>query len=174
MAINQFKLLNQALFVGLSTDTKPSGASPGDTFLETDTGNQFLYNGAWVLNSPTRFNRDLPALLTLAAQGAGTVNSAAQSNQYGKGVIVGINTTIDAAGSYLVNIQGQDVASGVWYTIASTAAIVSAVFQQLTVYPGIPVLANVTINAALPRTWRVQAVVTTGPITATIGASVIV
>lgn len=111
-------------------------------------------------------------LLTLTAQGAGTVNSPSSVNPWGRGVTIGINTTVDAAGSYLVNIQGLDVASGTFYTIASTAAIAAVGFQTLTVYPGITATANVSVNAPLPRTWRVQAVVTTGPISATVGASV--
>jgi hypothetical protein len=118
-------------------------------------------------------NYDLSPALTLtgAATGA-TINSAAFSNPNGRGVIIGISTTVDA-GSYLINVQGQDVASGTWYTLASTAAIVSVVFQTLTVYPGLTAVANATITGILPKTWRIQAVVTTGPITATVGASVI-
>lgn len=112
-------------------------------------------------------------LITLAGQATGTtVNSPVQLNPWGRGVVLGINTTIDAAGSYVVNIQGLDVASGSFYTIASTAAIVAPAFSTLTVYPGVTVAANVALSFPLPRTWRVQAVVTTGPITATIGASV--
>jgi hypothetical protein len=112
-------------------------------------------------------------LITLTAQGSGTtVNGPLSVNPWGRGVTVGINTTVDTAGSYVVNIQGLDVASGQFYTIASSAAIAAAAFATLTVYPGITAVANVSINAPLPRTWRVQAVVTTGPITATIGASV--
>lgn len=116
-------------------------------------------------------NFDLSNGLTLSAAGTGTFNSGSFLNPNGRGIILGINSTINA-GSYLVNLQGQDVASGVWYTLASTAAIVSAVFQTLTVFPGLTAAANVTINGVLPRTWRIQAVVTTGPITATVGASV--
>jgi hypothetical protein len=111
-------------------------------------------------------------LLTLTAAAAGTFNGPLSLNPWGRGVTVGINTTIDAAGSYVVNIQGLDVASGQFYTIASSAALAAAAFTTLTVYPGVTVAANVAISAPLPRTWRIQAVVTTGPITATIGASV--
>ncbi len=100
------------------------------------------------------------------------MNSADQLNVNGRGVTLGINTTVDSAGSYLINIQGKDIASGTYYTIASTAAIIAAAFSTLTVYPGITVAANVALSAILPRTWRVQAVVTAGPITATVGAMV--
>src|SRR3990167_7386280 len=37
-------------FVGLSTDTKPTGPRAGSLFYETDTGAQYLYDGAaWQL-----------------------------------------------------------------------------------------------------------------------------
>lgn len=111
-------------------------------------------------------------LLNLVAAGAGTVNSPTQCNPWGRGVTVGINTTVDAAGSYVVNIQGYDVVSQTFYTLASSAAIAAAAFATLTVYPGVTVAANAAVSAPLPRSWRVQAVVTTGPISATVGASV--
>lgn len=111
--------------------------------------------------------------LTLTAAGAGTVNSGPFLNPNGRGVILGINTTTDAAGAYVINLQGQDVASGQWFTIASSPSIVAAAFSTLTVYPGLTAAANVAVNGILPRTWRVQAVVTTGPITATVGAAVV-
>lgn len=111
-------------------------------------------------------------LINLAAQGAGTVNSPIQCNPWGRGVTVGINTTVDAAGAYVVNVQGLDVASNTFYTLASTAAIAAVGFATLTVYPGVTVAANAAVSAPLPRSWRVQAVVTTGPISATVGATV--
>ena|SRR5271154_976451 len=113
------------------------------------------------------------SILTLTAAGTGTFNGTPQLNPWGNGVNIGINTTIDAAGSYLINLQGCDLVSGIYYTIASTPAIVAAGFSLLTVYPGIGTTPATSVNATLPRTWRVQAVVTTGPITATVGASVI-
>src|SRR5258708_3041306 len=102
-------------------------------------------------------------LLNLVAQGSGTtVNGPIQCNPWGRGVTVGINTTVDAAGSYVVNIQGLDTASNTFYTLASSAAIITPAFATLTVYPGVTVAANAAVSAPLPRSWRVQAVVTTG------------
>jgi hypothetical protein len=123
---------------------------------------------------PATLNGNVTAPLVLTAQGAGTVNGAAQTNVNGRGVILGINTTVDTAGAYAVNLQGFDAVSGTWYTIASSASIAATGFATLTLYPGIAATANVAVSSVLPRTWRVQAVVTTGPITATVGASVIV
>jgi hypothetical protein len=178
VAISQSKALNASAFVGLSTDTKPTNVSAGDTFLETDTGNQFTWNGAWVQASAgSSFNRDNASLLTLTAQGTGTVNSADQVNSSGRGACVGINITVITAGTLTVVLQGKDVASGQYYTIASTAAITGTGFGTLFAYPGItPVTATqttVAVSAPLPRTWRISATVATGPVTATIGASVI-
>ena len=40
-------------YVGLSTDTKPTGLAAGATFLEYDTGNLYIYSGAdWSIKSP--------------------------------------------------------------------------------------------------------------------------
>jgi len=37
-------------YLGLSTDDKPAGEQPGDIFYETDTGDEYIYDGsAWVL-----------------------------------------------------------------------------------------------------------------------------
>ena len=35
-----------ARFVGLSTDTKPTGEPAGSTFYETDTGARYVWDGA--------------------------------------------------------------------------------------------------------------------------------
>ena len=43
---------NFATFSCLSTDTKPTGAYPGDTIYETDTGLMYIYNGsAWSITT---------------------------------------------------------------------------------------------------------------------------
>jgi hypothetical protein len=39
-------------FIGLSTEAKPTDCSDGSTFLETDTGNMYVFNktsGSWAL-----------------------------------------------------------------------------------------------------------------------------
>lgn len=122
-------------------------------------------------------NNDTAALVTLTAAGAGTTDSADQYNPYGAGVVLGINIsaktgTIDV----VVKVQGKDVASGQYYTIAQTASLTSAAFSTLTVYPGIAASSNVAISAVLPTTWRAEVVCGTGSTpaaTLTVGASVI-
>jgi len=155
---------------GSAQTLQVNAVSVGDTSHTASTQN--LFNGFTF--EPQKSNNDTnAALITLTAQGAGTVNGADQINTNGRGVVVGINTTVDAAGSYVVNIQGKDIVSGQYYTIATTPAIAAAAFSTLTVYPGITTTANVAVSSVLPRTWRVQAVITAGPITATVGSSVI-
>jgi hypothetical protein len=174
MTISQSKALNANAFVGLSTDTKPTNVSAGDTFLETDTGNQFIWNGAWVQAAAgSSFNRDNASLLTLTAQGTGTVNSTDQVNGSGRGILLVINITAITAGSLTVTLQGKDIASGVYYTLLASAALAATGTTVLTVYPGVVATTNVSANSPLSRTWRITSATVTGPVTATIGASVI-
>jgi hypothetical protein len=153
-----------------------NAVSVGDTS-HTGTSNQ-IYNG--VTSELQRSNTDSnTALITLTAQGSGTVNSIDQINTNGRGVNVIANLTTVTAGNVVVNIQGKDIPSGQYYTIATTitGGLTATGTDLISLYPGIATpaatLALSATNAILPRTWRVQAVVTTGPITGTIGASVI-
>jgi hypothetical protein len=139
----------------------------GKTFGSVLLDNGFTYD-------EQKSNTDTNTSLTvLAAQGTGTVNSADQVNVSGRGITVVINITVITAGTLTVTIQGKDIASGVYYTILASAALAATGTTVLTVYPAGVVTANLSANAALPRTWRVSSVVATGPVTATVGASVI-
>jgi hypothetical protein len=132
-----------------------------------------LWNGASA--DRQRGNVDTGTLITLAAQAAGTVNSADQTNYNGRGVKLGINlSALGAATTVTTTIQGKDAASGVYYNIISTTAVAAAGFATLEVYPGIAAVANAAANDVLPRTWRVQqGVAGTNTATGTVGASVI-
>lgn len=120
---------------------------------------------------------DVGALVTLAAQGAGTVNSADQTTvatRKGLKLVIDI-TAVGGTPTLTVTIQGKDAASGKYYTILASAALSAVATTVLTVYPGGPTTANLAANDALPAVWRVQAVVagTTPSVTATIGANAI-
>ena len=123
-------------------------------------------------------NYDMPALVTLSAQGLGTVVSVDQVNKNGRGVQVGINVTaLTGTGpTVTVTLQGKDYASSAYYTLLASAAIAATGFTLLTLYPGAPSTANASAPQVLPATWRVSAVVagTTPAVTATVGASVII
>lgn len=131
----------------------------------------FTFNGASL--DRLRGNIDTAALVTLSAAAAGTTNSSDQTNYNGRGVQIVVDITAATAMTLTVNIQGKDAASGKYYTILASAAFAATGTNQLTVYPGAAVTANVSINQPLPRVWRVQAVVTGTSVTATVGASVI-
>lgn len=120
-----------------------------------------------------RNNFDTAGLVTLSAQAAGTVNGPDLVNYNGRGVQVVVDITVATAMTLTINIQGKDAISGKYYTILSSAAYATVSTNQLTVYPGAAVTANISVNQPMPRTWRIQAVVTGTSVTATVGASVI-
>lgn len=171
--INTLPILCQCVSnAGVASTLQVNAVSVGDTSHTAST--QFVFNG--YINESQRGNIDANAgLVTISAAGAGTLNSADFLNINGRGVVLGINTTVDAAGAYTVAIQGKDVVSGQYYTIpgAITGSIAATGFTTLAIYPGIIAAAGAAVSWPLPRTWRIQVVVTTGPITATIGASII-
>lgn len=122
-------------------------------------------------------NTDTAALVTHTAAAAGA-SSADQVNVNGRGVQVGVNITAGTGTSptLQVIVEGKDAASGAYYTLFASAALVAtAGFTLLSVYPGLTGSATAG-NQVLPRTWRVRTVIGgTGPaVTATVGASVIV
>jgi hypothetical protein len=119
-------------------------------------------------------NVDYAALVTLTAQGAGTVNSTDQINNCGRGVQVGVNLTTMTSATVVVHVQGKDP-SGTYYDILVSGSLASAAFTNLTVYPGAASTSNVSSPQPLPKTWRISVVVTGGSAaaTGTVNASVI-
>lgn len=120
------------------------------------------------------YNKNVLNVLSLSAQGAGTVQSPVQQNSTGKGIKLVIDVTaITGAPTLTVTLQGHDPSSGKDYTILASAALNAVGTTVLTVYPGLTPAANSVANDVLPIQWRVQAVVagTTPSVTATIGAS---
>jgi hypothetical protein len=75
-----------------------------------------------------------------------------------RGVVVTLDMTNVGTGSVTLSVQGKDRASGQYYTLLTGAAVVTNVTNRYTVYPGIPVVANVTAADALPELWRIQVV----------------
>lgn len=122
-------------------------------------------------------NTDTAALITLTAQGAGTVVSADQTNYAGRGLKLVIDiTAVGGTPTCTVTLQGKDPVSGKYYTLLVSAALAAAATTVLEVYPGCIAAANLVANSTLPRTWRISAVVAGGTpsVTATMAASVIV
>ncbi len=70
-----------------------------------------------------------------------------------------VDVTAWTAGSITPTIQGQDPASGKWYTLLAGAALVAVGTTVLRIGPGLTAAANLVANVALPRTWRVSVAV---------------
>lgn len=123
------------------------------------------------------WSTDDVSVLTLTAQGAGTVTSPDQINPAGSGIklVIDITALTGTTPTVAVTLQGKDTTSGKYFTILASAALSAVGTTVLTVFPGATASANVAANDILPRTWRVSVTVAgTGPAaTATIGASVI-
>lgn len=131
-----------------------------------------LFNGASY--DRQRGNVDSAALITLAAQAAGTVSSPDQTNYNNRGAKFFMNLTALTGGATCqLKVQGKDPVSGVYFDIAASAAIVATGLTVITVYPGITTTANVSLNDIIPRTYRVQAIVAVGTATGTIADSLI-
>lgn len=113
-------------------------------------------------------------VITLTAQGTGTVNQAVNVGT-AKGVLVIYNITAGTGTSPTLTVtisgltpDGQNVA----YTILASTALAagSPVAGQLTVYPGAAVTANVSASTGVPSNIQIGATVagTTPTVTGTI------
>lgn len=118
-------------------------------------------------------NIDFGAVITHNAATVG-VNGSDLVNPAARGVRVVLDITAITAGSIVVTIQGKDTASGKYYDILASAAKTTTGTTVLTVYPsGIAAVANVTAVDSLPQDWRIKTTISTGPVTATVGASLL-
>lgn len=118
-------------------------------------------------------NTDGITVQTLTAQAAGTVVSTTQKNINARGLMLGINITA-VTGSLTVTVQGVDPVSGGTFTLLVSAALAAVAKTLLMIYPGATTSANVVASQPLPRSWNVSSLVTTGPVSAVISASLIV
>lgn len=99
---------------------------------------------------------------TLLASAARTaaVATDAQLNKGHRGCHIIIDVTLDgAAASVTPTIQGQDPASGKWYTVLAGSAIAAVGTTVLKVYPGIGAVANGAASDVLPPVWRLSVAV---------------
>lgn len=115
-------------------------------------------------------NADLGALITFAAQGAGTTNSLRVGTADAAGVAIVIDITAITAGSLTVTLEGYDRVSGKAFPILVSTALAAVGTTVLKVYPGITATANLAASDHAPVSFDVKAVIATGPVTATISA----
>jgi len=164
-----------ALVFAGSAIAQLSDSIPANKQGQNTQGFNYGYNGTTF--DRWRNNVDTGALLTLTAQGAGTVNSTDQVNYNGRGLkcLVNITAISGTSPTVTVAIQYKDTSTGAYTPLLTSAALNAVASTMLTVYPGVAVTANVSASDVLPRTWRISAVIggTSPSATATVGCSVI-
>lgn len=111
-------------------------------------------------------NTDQP-LATLTAQAAGTVVSGPFYNPK-KAIRININITA-ITGSVVVTVLGYDATSGATWTALASASLNSTGLTRLVIGPNIAASANLIAQDYAPTWIQLSTVVTTGPLTATIG-----
>jgi hypothetical protein len=94
--------------------------------------------------------------------GVGAVNSVDIENFNARGVCLFLNVTTQAGTTptLIVKLQAKDPIGGAYIDIpAAVFATVTTtlLLDDLTVYPGILVAANVSVNHLIPRKWRAVA-----------------
>ena len=115
----------------------------------------------------TLLNNTSDLALALNAQSAGTVVSQQLYN--GKTTLrVNVNIAAITAGSLTVTILGVDPVSNATWTALASAALTTTGLTQLVVGPYIAAVANQRALVEPPVIYQIQAVVATGPVTATI------
>lgn len=98
-------------------------------------------------------NTDL--VILSSAVRAASANGQDRTNQNARGILVVIDVTaVPTVDTVTFTLQGKDPASGKYYTILASAALVAAGTVVLRVYPGLTAAANLVASDALPRTWR--------------------
>jgi len=84
-------------FVGLSTDTKPTGVNSGATFFESNTGYMFINNGeAWVPKSYMPETTVNFKSVDIATNGAKNVMTATAQNLFIDAVVVHVPDDLSA------------------------------------------------------------------------------
>ena len=117
-----------------------------------------------------------PAVLTLTAQAAATVNGADQVNLTSAGIklVVDITAITGGAPTTTIKVQGKDPVSGKYYDLLTSTALAAVATTVLTIRPAATAAANLTVNDALPASWRVIATVAgAGAVTATVAGSLL-
>ena len=121
------------------------------------------------------FPKSEGVMLASAARTA-SVNTADHTNHGARGIHVIIDvTSITSSPSVVFTLQGLDTASGKYYDLLVSAAIVATGTTVLKLYPGITPVANGAANDILPRAFRVEVVhADTDSITYSLGFSALI
>jgi hypothetical protein len=93
-----------------------------------------------------------------------------QFNAAACGLVVVIKITAVDSGSIVATIQGKDPATGTYYTILASASLNSGT-TVLRVHPLLTASSNTIAKDVIPRTWRVDVVLTGTSVTFSMGSS---
>ena len=98
-------------------------------------------------------------ILPSAARTASPGPVQPRPNKFNRGVQLIVDVTaIAATPSITVSIQGKDQATGIWYSLLTSAAITTVSTNILRVEPAATPVANTVADAGMPRIWRVNVV----------------
>jgi len=112
-------------------------------------GGTALYDDEAVFN-----NQDL--IILASAARTTSANGADRTNQTCRGFKLVIDmTAVPGVDTVTFTVQGKDPASGKYYTLLASGAIVAASTVVLSLYPALTAAANAVANDILPRTFRV-------------------
>lgn len=141
-------------------------------YTNQSTPSSFIVVGQTI---PNMLNVDLPAL-SVGSVSTSPSSGSDQLNVQARGASFVVNTT-SVTNSLTLTVQGKDVTSGQYYTVASFPGLGNGV-STLLLYPGVQATAMPasaqSASGVLPRTWRVQIVAASGTAgTTTVGASLI-
>jgi hypothetical protein len=113
--------------------------------------------------------------LAIPAGATTTQTSPDFNNTNARGLSVVLDMTTVGTGSVTLSIQGKDRTSGKYYTLLTGAAVVTNVTNRYVIYPGYPVVANVSANEVLPNLWRIVTTANNANATTyTVGATMLV
>jgi hypothetical protein len=113
--------------------------------------------------------------LAIPAGATTTQTSPDFGNSSARGLTVILDMTTVGTGSVTLSIQGKDRTSGKYYTLLTGAAVTTNVTNRYTIYPGYPVVANVSANEVLPAIWRIVCTANNAnAATYTVGATMLV
>jgi hypothetical protein len=130
--------------------------------------------GTPLYDDDATFNNGDLVILASAVRAASS-NGSDRANPNARGILIFVDVTaVPGVDTITVTLQGKDPASGKYYTILASAAIVATGTVVLRVYPGLTAAANLVASDLLPRTWRIIVTHSAGTnFTYSVGASLI-
>lgn len=110
-----------------------------------------------------------------SSRAAGTYLSQEYHNLGAEGLQLWIDVDVVGGGTVTVSVLARNPATGEFLAMTgvATTAIAAPGQASLQIYPGITELANAKVASLLPHSFKLQAVVATGPITFSVGGTLL-